>query len=340
MSRARDVADIQDNAGGAVPPFVAGKNKIINGDFGVWQRGTTFSNPTFGTYTSDRWLLERDGSGATASITQQAFTPGSAPVAGYESRFFFRYAQTVAGSGGTYLNIAVQKIEDVRTLAGQTVTFSFWAKADSNGRNLLLNWVQNFGTGGSSVVAGAAVSTTLTTSWVRYTGTVTLPSVSGKTISANDSCLMVAFQPPANTVQTFDIWGVQLEAGSLATPFTTATGTIQGELAACQRYYWRLTGTNPLAMCEMRTTTIVGILLGNPVPMRTLPTLDANSGTGYFIAKVANFGNSINGAWTLDLGYANFVELYATAATALTAGQAGFVYLNNASAYFGLSAEL
>ena len=45
MTRARDVADNQENLGGGVPPFVAGKNKIINGDFGIWQRGTSFTNP-------------------------------------------------------------------------------------------------------------------------------------------------------------------------------------------------------------------------------------------------------------------------------------------------------
>jgi hypothetical protein len=43
--------------------------------------------------------------------------------------------------------------------------------------------------------------------------------------------------------ETIDFWGIQVEAGSTATAFQTATGTIQGELAACQRYYYRIYGT-------------------------------------------------------------------------------------------------
>lgn len=69
----------------------AGKNKIINGDFGVWQRGTSFTNPASSAniYTADRWVLDFANANPTsASITQQTFTPGAAPVAGYEGRFF------------------------------------------------------------------------------------------------------------------------------------------------------------------------------------------------------------------------------------------------------------
>jgi len=63
----------------------AGKNKIINGDFGIWQRGTTFTNLTAGAYSADRWIVQTSNN--TIDVSRSTFTPGTAPVAGYESSF-------------------------------------------------------------------------------------------------------------------------------------------------------------------------------------------------------------------------------------------------------------
>ena len=257
MSRVRDLASIltasssiaTDTEVSAVsaqiPGFVAGKNKIINGDFAIWQRGITFSNPG-GVYTADRWDLSYDGSGTTRTVSRQAFTPGAAPVAGYEGQFFYRYARS-GGTGGTVDYLLRQRVEDVRTLAGQTVTVSFWAKADS-ARSMGLDFFQIFGTGGSSSVYVGVGTYNLTTSWQRFTTTVSIPGVSGKTINNSDSALLLSYYiVSTNATWTVDIWGVQLESGSVATPFTTASGSIGGELSLCQRYYQTSfpTGTAP-----------------------------------------------------------------------------------------------
>jgi hypothetical protein len=160
--------------------YAAGKNKIINGDFGIWQRGTSFT-PAAGTagYVADRYNYYRDGSGSTATISQQTFTAGTAPVAGYEGQYFLRFNQTVAGSGATE-NLIQQYIEDVRTFAGQTITVSFWAKADSS-RTVQSQMQQFFGAGGSTRVDQTAVSHSVTTSWQRFTTNFTMPSIAGKT---------------------------------------------------------------------------------------------------------------------------------------------------------------
>ena len=206
----------------------AGKNKIINGDFGVWQRGTTINtgNSDY-IYGPDRWAAFFYGSNTT-TMSQQTFTPGAAPVAGYEAQYFARFVSTNTGTAFR------QSIEDVRTFAGNTVTVSFWAKAAS-AITMTSSYAQFFGSGGSSPVDVTGSSHSITTSWVRYSGTVTLPSISGKTIGTGSALRLVFSAAVTNT--NIDIWGVQLEYGSKATPFETATGTIQGELAACQRYY-------------------------------------------------------------------------------------------------------
>jgi hypothetical protein len=270
MTRARDTADTQDNIGGAVPPFAAGKNKIINGDFGIWQRGTSVTNPASGVYLADRFFFAYDGTGTTRTISQQAFTPGTAPVAGYEGSFFWRLNESVAGTGGTFKLLA-QKIEDVRTFAGQTVTVSWWAKASVAGGAQRIAITQNFGSGGSGGVTIFAPTFTLTTSWLRYTSTITLASISGKTIGTSSN-ISLDINLPLNAIQTVDIWGVQIEAGSVATPFQTATGTLQGELAACQRYYYRNTQASNFTLlpytASATSTTVVRYEVKLPQTMR------------------------------------------------------------------------
>ena len=215
----------------------AGKNKIINGDFGIWQRGTSFN--ITGNFSADRWFSQPDVTPTTGTVSQQTFTPGTAPVAGYESAFFLRSSVTTAGSCTVVSHR--QRIENVRTFAGNTVTVSLWAKADTAGRIIQFpQFQQNFGSGGSASVPTYGSNITLTTSWARYTQTFSIPSISGKTIGTS-SYLEFLFQQPIVSGATLDIWGVQIEYGSKATPFQLAGGgDPQSELAMCQRYYERV----------------------------------------------------------------------------------------------------
>jgi hypothetical protein len=266
--------DFTWSAGASVPTslgYAAGKNRIINGDMNVWQRGTSINiaAASFG-YGADRWGAYV-GTGAAVTISRQAFTTGAAPVAGYESNFFQRYNRTTVGSAESYL---YQRMENVTTYAGQTITISFWAKVGSAVTFPIgdIYLEQNFGTGGSSAVTTNVNTSTqaISTSWTRYSFTVAVPSISGKTIGTDSQLGFVFRFPTTFSTVSFDLWGVQVEAGSTATAFQTATGTIQGELAACQRYYTRLAnvgsateywfgsgyaGTSTQAQCILPLTT-------------------------------------------------------------------------------------
>jgi hypothetical protein len=312
--------------------FFAGKNKIINGKFDVWQRGTSFST---GGYTSDRWTV--NFSGATGTVSQQTFTPGTAPVAGYEGTFFLRFATTVADDNSRI----EQKIENVRTFAGETVTVSLWAKADS-ARTITINPYQSFGSGGSADVAIASQTISVTTAWTRFTKTFAIPSVAGKTIGTGSFLSLELLHAP-NATFTLDIWGVQMEAGSVATPFQTASGSIGEELLLCQRYYFRnggLASYMALGGGTAESTTKVDIQVAAPATMRALPTaVDFSTiavqpyGTGTITAVTAAALGTIKGLNPLN------VEL--TVASGLTQGVWYRGITNNStSGYLGFSAEL
>ena len=318
--------------------FAAGKNRIINGDFGIWQRGTSFSNPSNGTYTADRWFVELDGTGFTRTISQQTFTPGTAPVSGYEGTFFFRWNTSVAGTGNTIQALST-RLEDIRTFAGQTVTLSFWAKADASRALTVYAYQQS--TGGSGTVTTTVGTATLTTSWARYTMSIAIPSLTGITIGTNSN-LQLRIAMPTGVTMTCDFWGMQLESGSTATAFQTATGTKQGELAACQRYYYRL--TNGVANAALMSafyfsSSSINAYVPFPVTMRTSPTIDQVTGTNYY-SFVRNGGTDTFNSFTLDQANATGVAIYNNSEASGTAGQAGYIFANNASAYLAFTSEL
>jgi hypothetical protein len=326
----------------------AGKNKIINGDFSINQRAFT-STTTNAVYTFDRWLLILTNGGGTVTCTAQTFTPGSAPVSGYESTNFVRIVtagQTTADSRAAYEH----RIEDVRSFAGQTITVSFYAKSGSGTPNINAQTTQVFGPGGSSDVATVVTKKTISTSWDRYSFTLNVPSISGKTIGTS-SYLRIRIWVSAGAdnasvsdalgIQnnTFDIWGVQAEAGSIATPFQTATGTLQGELAACQRYYVRFdndatNGIHGIGLAYDTTNTYFSNQL--PVTMRVRPTALDFSALRVSDGQTATNVTSAN----IAISDKNQPTLQFIVASGLTGFRPYLLQQQSTSGYYGLSAEL
>jgi hypothetical protein len=333
----------------------AGKNKIINGDFTFNQRGFT-SNTTTAAYNFDRWLQQN--SGGTFTVTPQTFTAGAAPVAGYEATNFVQGITATQSAAGDYA-IITQRIEDVRTFAGNSVTISFWAKANTGTPKIGVELQQNFGSGGSpsAAVSTPAGSITLTTSFARYSVTVAVPSISGKTIGStvNTSYLELNLWTSAGAtfatrassigIQNFtaSIWGVQVEYGSKATPFQTASGdSIQGELAMCQRYYVRFGGAavyEAMGQGAGWTTTRAGIQVRLPVTMRKAPTtLD------FALPLAVSDSVTATSVTTASLGAETGKDVAvfrADVASGLTVYRPYVLITDNStSAYIGFSAEL
>ena len=354
MTRARDVADTQDNLGGAVAPFVAGKNKIINGDFFVNQRAFS-SSTTSGAYGFDRWQpINADG---TVTYSAQTFTAGTAPVTGYEAKNFARLVtsgQTLSTARAS-LN---QNIEGVRTLAGQTATVSFWAKAASGTPKIALEWQQFMGSGGGSSPTNTyGGQVTLSTSWARYSLTFSVPSLSGATVgTVNDDTAVLYLYTSAGSnfnartgslgIQnvTIDFWGVQVEAGSVATPFTTASGSIGGELALCQRYCYivqgNTTNTSSLGTGYWNGSTNVVGFISSKSQMRATPTLIYSQASDLEALQVGVSWNAVSAVALAAEANAHTAQFGVTT-TGGTSGQAANIRLKALStAYIGLVAEL
>jgi len=321
---------------------IVGRNKIINGDFSIWQRGTSFTGIAYDQPVADRFFTTANNIGSLTT-SRQSFALGSAPTSGYESQYFLRYSLAQTGSGGIS-NQVFTKIEDARTFAGQQVTFSFWAKSSTAyGATVFIDrW---YGSGGSAVDYNAASSSgfNVTTTWQRFTTTLTIPSISGKTVGAN-SFLRVGITLPAYTTVDVDTWGWQLEAGNQATPFHTATSNQQTELAACQRYYVRYTGVDYTVLATngyTQSTTQGAYWTSLPVTMRVPPTSvefsnvefrDSGGGSGYVVnaisvAPTLSTQNIARGGMTISSG-------------TWTTFRPGFLEGSGTPCYLGFSAEL
>lgn len=244
------------------------KNYIINGNFDIWQRGTSETGRTNVGYLADRWLI--NPSGATIDSSQEAFTVGQTDVPN-EPAYFYRFTNTVAADNAGLW----QKIEGVRSLAGQTATISFYAKYTTNEpTSLSLDINQDFGSSGSSDVATSIqTGITLTTSWQKFTYSISVPSISGKTVAGGDDNIAFRISNPNTEIWDMDIAQVQVEKGSVATDFEHRH--IGEELALCHRYYQNSgnTGARYIINGAMQSSTQFFGLIPISTPMRTNPTI-------------------------------------------------------------------
>ena len=254
------VDEIEDSGGSSV---IGRKNYLINGNFDIWQRGTSF---TATGYTADRWYGIVSGTGTT-TISQQSFTLGQTDVPN-EPKYYLRIAKSSGAASGDYLS---SKNESVRTFAGQATVISFYAKA-SAATTLTPTIRQNFGTGGSPSSVNDAVKSdiSVTTSWQKFTITHTFDSISGKTLgTGNNDHIELFFNIQNGAGDSVDFAQFQWEKGSVATDFEVRP--IAEELSLCQRYF-ELAGSGSIGRCT-NTTSVQGIGGQWKVNKRTNPTL-------------------------------------------------------------------
>jgi len=320
-------------------------NPVLNSAFQVWQRGTTGTTTSGITYPSaDRWNAWTFAAGGSVTLSRQTTSDTTnLPFIQYCGRF-----QRVAGNTNTGLLMLGQAFESMNSIpfAGKTVTYSFYARKGANyseaNSQLNAQLYSNTTTDASlntlqataTTVASSAV--TLTSSWQRFTITGTVGATATQLAT-------VFFYAPAGTAGAndyFEVTGVQLDVGSVALPFRTYSATLAGELAACQRYYYR---TNPLTQAYAPicigfgpSTTDIRFELRMPVTMRTTPTA-----IEYSTLRISDYNTNIAVTSMVGSLYTpDCIELQATV-TGATAFRPYILQGNNStSAYVAVTAEL
>jgi len=309
--------------------MAAGKNAVIGGSFDIWQRGTA-STTSQAAYTgADRWFTFTLTNANSAQVTLAAGSPCTYGV---------KFTSTSATNSVLYGTALESQTLD--PLRGQTVTLSFYAYC-STGTVSLISYVQKNATP-NTLQSGtwttvSSPTNTVTTTPTRFSATF---AIAGDSTTAGLRILFGAdnFTNGAN----FVIYGVQLEVGSVATQFTRAGGTIQGELAACQRYYYRQGGLNTYqtfggGFADQTTTAIIQVPL--PATMRVAPTsVDfstlnlSTGGTNTAVTSLTILSNN-NGN--------GIAVVYPVVASGLTANRPYSLTANNSTnGFLGLSAEL
>jgi hypothetical protein len=287
----------------------------------IWQRGTSFTNPG-STYTVDRWTGYWSANG---TVTQET---SNVPAG---CRYALKMTAT-ANSGG---NNFYQLIETNNTipLAGKTVTFSIYV-AGTAGKTPTIGIDTStvvddslFGSW-SALVSSSSVTTSTTYQRVSVTGT----------IPSNTKSIRVNINSASVNNTDYILWsGAQLEIGSVPTTFSRAGGTIQGELAACQRYYWRNQATTGFVVGDYYTTTRFFAVYKLPTTMRINPTFAASGttiATIYYNGASRTSTNILVSDSSQDFGSVEFVT------AAATAGNAGRVVCSTGGSYLEWSAEL
>jgi hypothetical protein len=312
--------------------YAANVNRIINGGFDIWQRGTTqtYTGAAATGFIADRW-----GSYTTNSGTASRDTT----LIQADSQYALRWTSTTASGG----NLFLQSIETANTvpLAGKTVTLSVYvAGTAGKSPSIELGWSTTTDLGPVNAFTGITASsgtTTVTSSgtYQRLTGVYAVPSTA-KTlrVTLNTGTL--------NNAEYINFSQAQLEVGSVASPFARCGGNIQGELAACQRYYWRnVTGGNLNAFLTTGgigySSTQASFYIKHPVTMRTNPTVIEWSGGN--ASDSVNNSSPISSA-TINQAAPDGTVVFISVGSGITQFRPYHWYANGTGSYLALGAEL
>jgi len=319
-------------------------NPVLNSAMQVWQRGTSVSVPSsVSTYTADRWALYRGATGMTVSRQTTSDTT-NLPFIQYCARI-----QRNAGDTSTVVPYFSQSFETVNSIpyAGKTMTLSFYVRSGANfssATGISVNVVTGTGTDQSwlgytgTVFALNKDNQAITTTWQRLTYTFSIGA------TATELTPIFSYNPSgtAGANDYFEITGVQLEVGSVATSFKTYAATLQGELSACQRYYYENTKQANRGFCmgQAYSTTQGVCTFTYPVTMRVNPTISLSAAADFDLFNSTASRLAVTAFTAQDITNENFQAIL-TVASGLVAGNGtGLASDSGGAAAIKVSAEL
>ena len=331
------------------------KNLIINGAMEVAQRATSLTGRTDSATVLTVDKFHHHASGGTYNTSQQTVTNGGMTGLPIKFKNYLKFDVTTgANNCGVW-----QTIEDVRTVQGLH-TYSFYARGTNPGTGKYeLDFRQYFGSGGSLTTELTFYDIVLSSEWQRYTFTFTPESLSGKTVGAGSYFRIFLRQPDAdNTTNaySFEITGVQLEAGGNATEFEHRS--YAEELALCKRYYqvWKTSdsdfngyeaATNDHSTDGVAYSTYVAtgsvndgddaqVVMRLSVEMRDKPSVTLTDGRLVVGSTLYNNTTTIQ----LNNSSRDTFSAFIDNAGTMTGGHGAQLLLKGPTAYLALDAEL
>jgi len=346
------------------------KNLIINGAMQVAQRGT--SNTGLNGYGSvDRFFPEKHNIDNLAG-TQQQVTVSDLP--GFTKAFKLDLTtQESALASDEYFaiihRIEAQNLQHLAygTSSATEITLSFYVKSSHNTGNFAVSIFQH----DNSRLVSKTYTISSTNTWERKT--LTFPAqtsgiinndngrgldinwflAAGGNFTSSDTTSWSAYSDAgfaygqtANCIGqtgTFEITGVQLEVGSVATDFEHRS--FNQELSLCHRYYYLahemngLGGEKPINLGVGENNSTICSTLRFPVTMRSVPTMEASTGSGFFMFREDNNSHSFN---SLTLRYATQMaaEFTQNGSVSLTSAVGGMLRGANDDSTLAFTAEL
>ena len=344
------------------------RNLIINGAMQIDQRnGGASINLAAGSYPVDRFRT--GGAGAWTGAAVIAAEQDTEAPAGFSNSL--KLTVSTADSSlastdnyviGTHVEGYTSAVLEYGTSDAKTVTLSFWVRSSVTG-----DYAACIGTNSGEIYVSVYTINTANT-WEHKTITVPGNTSQATPSTTNGYGVSVLFDLGSgsdrettagswtsgsptrtsgttdwvsNASATFYLTGVQLEAGSVATPFEHRS--YGDELQRCERYYQMFTAgidDRTIAMGAFYNTTFIGCALPFRTTMRSSPTIDASSGGNHFTFYIHGIAH---GTSTVTAGggttpYAAGIR--PSSAVSGTQGSAGEFKASNAAAHLAFSAEL